>query len=87
MVETMRTVSERVIRTVAEATDTDPAALPPLYESVDPDALNELVESMSDGEVSFEHADCEITVDSDGGVQLTGTFTRGTSTEAVASGD
>ena len=87
MVETTRTVSERVIRAVAETTDTDPATLPPLYESVDPDALNELVDSMSDGEISFEHADCEITVDSDGGVHLTGSFTRGSPTEAVVGDD
>jgi hypothetical protein len=87
MVETMRTVSERVIRTVAEATDTDPATLPPLYESVDPDALNELVESMSDGEISFTYVGREVTVDSDGGVRLAGSFTRGSRTEAVVSGD
>lgn len=34
--------SRRVVREVAEATDSDPSDLPPLYEVVDPDALDGL---------------------------------------------
>lgn len=49
----MRDMSEspntRVVRAVAEATDTDPLDLPPLYESVDPGALDALSASEGGG--------------------------------------
>ncbi|MFA9518166.1 HalOD1 output domain-containing protein [Halopenitus sp. H-Gu1] len=63
-------VSERVIRNVAETTDSDPLDLPLLYDAVDPDALNAIIESMSDGEVTFTYAGHEVTVTSDGAISL-----------------
>lgn len=62
--------SETVIREVAAKTDTDPLALPPLYESIDPDALDALFES-SEGnsvQVEFEYAGRHVVVDDSGNV-------------------
>ena len=72
----MNHILERIVNTVAEAEDKDPTALPPLYESIDPDAINRLIESQSaDSEmtcvVRFEYSDHEITVDETGAVTLT----------------
>ena len=64
------TATEQVIRTVAETTETDPLELPPLYETIDPDALDALVEDMEAGTISFTYVGREITVDSDGTVTV-----------------
>jgi len=37
-------ISETVVRAVASATDQEPEDLPLLYESIDPDALNQLLD-------------------------------------------
>ena len=65
--------STGVVETVAAVADSDPTALDPLYGSLDPDALDELVRSAGErpGEdlvVTFAHAGCEVTVQSDGSV-------------------
>lgn len=66
--------SNAVVEAVAIASDREPTAVEPLYESVDPDALDALVGSngtdSEDGEasVSFEHAGHVVTVHSDGSV-------------------
>ncbi|MFO7925412.1 MAG: HalOD1 output domain-containing protein [Halobacteriota archaeon] len=70
MVETMSTVSERVIRGVSTADDSDPVELPPLYDAIDPEALDAVVKRMSDGAVSFVYAGYEVTVESDGTIDL-----------------
>lgn len=64
------TVSERVIQKVADATNSDPLELPPLYGPIDPDALDALIEQMSDGTVSFTYVGQEVTVNSDGTIRL-----------------
>jgi hypothetical protein len=64
------TVSVRVIEQVADATDSDPSELPPLYNDIDPDALNALVKHMTHGEISFTYAGQEITVASSGHIRL-----------------
>ena len=67
--------SERVVAVIAEKSGTDPLELPPLYESVDPDALDALFTPDSRepvlGEVTFTHAGHEITVAYDGEVVIT----------------
>lgn len=63
-------VSERVIDAVAVATGTDPLDLPLLYETVDPDALDALAESLSDGEVIFQYAGYTVTVENTGAIEL-----------------
>lgn len=69
-------VSETVIAAVAEATDTDPLDLEPLYTVVDPDALNGLVRQSvgspsSSVEINFSMAGCDVTVHGDGEVIVT----------------
>ncbi|WP_254538915.1 HalOD1 output domain-containing protein [Halomarina litorea] len=64
--------SEAVIAAVARAAGRDPITLPPLYEAVDPDALDAMFEHATVGEqimVSFPFADYEVVVD-DGTILL-----------------
>lgn len=63
-------VSERVVAVVANDSNVDVLDLPPLFDSVDPDALDGLVRSMSDGHVSFVYAGQTITVTSRGDVRV-----------------
>jgi hypothetical protein len=63
-------VSEGVVRAVARRTHRDGAELPPLYDCIDPDALDSLINRMSDGEVSFTYANCDVAVGSDGTVRV-----------------
>ena len=70
----MEDIETSVVEAMAAATGDAPTAFAPLYESLDPDALDELVRSAAErsGEdalvVSFTHAGCEVTVRSDGSV-------------------
>ncbi|MFW6382637.1 MAG: HalOD1 output domain-containing protein [Haloferacaceae archaeon] len=64
------TVSVRVVEAVASATGRDELTLPPLYDAVDPDALDTLTEGTRDVEISFVYAGYEVTVGSDGEVTL-----------------
>jgi hypothetical protein len=64
-------VSQTVVLAVAEATGDDAMELPPLYDTVDPDALNELFDSSTggavgrSGRVEFTYAGCDVTVHAD----------------------
>lgn len=58
------------MREVARRTHRDETELPPLYDRIDPGALDSLINRMADGEVSFAYADCEITVGSDGSIRV-----------------
>lgn len=53
--------SEDVVQTVAAREGADPTSLDPLYEAIDPDALDSAVDSGA--VVSFEYEGYEITVD------------------------
>lgn len=64
------TVPEQVVQHVANTADVDPLELPPLCESVDPDALAALVGGLSEGAVSFTYAGHDVTVESDGAIGL-----------------
>jgi hypothetical protein len=64
--------SSRVLRAVAEATETDPADLPPLYDVIDPDALDAVFDGRhengsdsDDRELRLSYAGREISVRSD----------------------
>lgn len=70
MTGTRPTVSERVIQTVAEITNSEPSELPPLYNAVDPEALDALIEGMPDGEILFTYVGHEVTAKSDGTIYL-----------------
>lgn len=64
-------VSERLTRRIADATDRDACELPPLYEAIDPEALDSAIETMSNGEVSFDYVGYEVTINSNGEISLT----------------
>lgn len=66
------TVHEQVIRSVAEARDVTPLELPtPLFDVVDPDCLDRLVDSGADDlRVTFTYHGCEVTVRGDGSVTV-----------------
>lgn len=58
-----------VVEAVAEASETDPRDLRPLYETLDPDSLNQLFESPPDsrtGRITFIFEGCRVTVDTEG---------------------
>lgn len=69
------TPSFAIVEAVAAATDREPGVLPPLYESVDVDALDALVTKRSADangtvRVSFSYATVTVSVDSDGRLEL-----------------
>lgn len=64
-IEEDKPLSLAVIECIAEVDGGDPETLPPLYESIDPEALNSLFRNRSTGEVTFTYLDYEITVTSD----------------------
>ena len=70
MTRVRETATEQVIQAVATTTGTDPLELPPLYETVDPDALDALVEDMTTGTISFTYTGRDILVHSDGTVTI-----------------
>ena len=67
-------VSQSVVETVAKAEGVSPTELtPPLYEVVDPDALDQLFAAASVGsgpEVAFPYKGYEVTVDGNGVVSV-----------------
>jgi hypothetical protein len=72
-----RLPTEAVVYAVAEATETDPLDLPPLHSALDPDALNMLFETSTNGRpqtaitVSFEYADHQIVLKEHGSIVIT----------------
>ena len=61
-----------VLTTIAEELGTDPASLPPLCESIDPDILNGFRDASgaSAKALSFEYLGYEVVVTDDGVIQL-----------------
>ncbi|SHK78645.1 MULTISPECIES: HalOD1 output domain-containing protein [Haladaptatus] len=61
-------VSEAVIRAVADAAEVDPADMTPLYDIIDPDALDRLFRPTSsvtrevESSINFTMAGCEVVV-------------------------
>jgi hypothetical protein len=62
--------SQKLSTRVAAKVDCNVVELPPLYNTIDPDKLDTIVESMTNGAVSFRYTGHEITVSSDGSVTL-----------------
>lgn len=62
--------SNMVVLTIAAHTNQKVDDLPPLYYSVDPDALDSVVNSMDDGHVSFSYAGYMLTVNASGEVSI-----------------
>lgn len=65
-------IAERVVGAVAEAVDRDPIALPPLYDVIDPDAIEALFRPGTDGHVEFTYSGCDVVVEADGSVRIDG---------------
>ena len=57
-----------LVDAVAAVTNSSPTAMAPLYETVDPEALTDLVTSARDDpvEVAFDYEGCAVSVSSDG---------------------
>lgn len=62
--------SEAVLDAVSEIRDDPLVDCPPLYESVDPDALDSLFADRGSGTVTFQYADCIVTVEANGRVSV-----------------
>ncbi|WP_458204795.1 HalOD1 output domain-containing protein [Haladaptatus sp. NG-SE-30] len=67
-------VAETVIETISEVSGTDPTEIPPLYESIDPDALDDLFDRSSPESVPirvrFQHDGYEVVVEREGTVTV-----------------
>lgn len=69
-------LAERILYDVASLRGVDPDELTPLRTGVDPDALNALFDptgsgyGVRDGELVFRYEGFEVTVTSDGGIEL-----------------
>lgn len=76
MQSTAQSPVDRILETIAEKDNTDPAAMePPLAKVIDPDALNALLKqkSVSDGdgiEIRFSYRDHTVVVTQSGDIQL-----------------
>lgn len=64
-------LSQVVVGAMAEALDAETHEVSPLYESVDPEALDDLFRVRHDGtlrnggRIAFDHGECEIVVEAD----------------------
>lgn len=67
------TLTERIVEATTDVAGTDALDLPPLYDAVDPDALEALYDrdGVDGPEVAFSYADCGVTVHGDGSVSVT----------------
>jgi len=65
-----QSLSMTVIDAVSAVSGTDPAELPPLYDAIDPDALDSLFTAQTEGRVSFEFAGMPVTVHATGEVRV-----------------
>lgn len=62
-----------IVEAVADETDADPLSMTPLATVVDPDALDTLVNTGTDVQVSFEYDGHSVHVRADGTVAVDGT--------------
>ncbi|MDG5778087.1 HalOD1 output domain-containing protein [Haloarculaceae archaeon H-GB2-1] len=67
-------IVEELVMMISEHTDTDPTALPPLSEYVDPEALDTLVRSFqrdaASGSIAFTYDEYVVKVRADGGLSV-----------------
>ena len=61
--------SEAIVLKITERTDVNPVDLPPLYERVDPEALDSLVQGPGSFYATFEYTGYEVTVSETGCIQ------------------
>jgi phage head maturation protease len=66
-------VSHRIIEALASVVDSDPLTMSPtLYEVIDPDALDRLLDTDQHVELTFEYDGHTVVADSDGRVSVDG---------------
>lgn len=70
MNQSERSPSMQLVQEVATYTGVDPLELPPLYDAIDPVALDTCVSALTGIDVSFEYAGIPITVESTGDLQI-----------------
>ncbi|GAA0666882.1 HalOD1 output domain-containing protein [Natronoarchaeum mannanilyticum] len=72
--ESARTVAEKVVDAISDAEGEAATELtPPLYDAIDPEALDAVTESMnSEGTIAFEYCGHEVRVDGDGEISIDG---------------
>ncbi len=64
-------ITQDVVREVAAQADVQPNELPPLYDFIDPDALDRVVHSTdADLELSFRFAGYRVTIEGDGSIRV-----------------
>lgn len=68
-----RPVYEQVIYAVANANGVDPTDLDPLYDTIDPDALDSLFGSGTEGTIAFAYEGHDVAVNGDDTVAVDGT--------------
>lgn len=70
--ETLESPSLHVVAAIADATGHDPATMAPLYEAIDPDALDALFRGGAavDGRIEFTYYGYEVSVTASGHVTL-----------------
>jgi hypothetical protein len=54
--------TEQVVLEIAEQEGIEPTELPPLYDTIDPEALNALLTTDTVSDLTFEYLDYEVTV-------------------------
>jgi len=75
-------ISVQIVEAVAETAGVDPLELPPLYETIDPEAIDTLIadseasRSTSPDVIKFAYADHTVTVYGDQTVEVTDTVAR-----------
>ncbi|GAB7019783.1 HalOD1 output domain-containing protein [Halostagnicola bangensis] len=67
--------STAVIEAIAAVTDSEPVAMPSIYDFIDLEALDTIIANQSTGRtdtisVSFQYDDIDVTVDSDGSIEI-----------------
>lgn len=88
-----RRFSEGVVQAVAASEDVDPMQLQPLYDVIDPEALDTLFQRTADGapattgSVRFEYAGNTVVVHSDGSIHVGDSFSHVAETDADSERD
>ena len=70
MDDTVSAVTERIVTAVSTEADRDPATLPPLYETIDPETLVTACQVFDTGQTTFLYAGHEVTVYADFTVEV-----------------
>lgn len=62
--------SEQILTKIAAKNDSEVVELPALYDTIDPEKLDAVVQSMDDGSVSFSYAGYDVTATSEAEITI-----------------